>query len=216
MLKPFILPAIVFLSLLSGLQHWFISIIIISLWVTFVKINVLQTPQIGDFIFILCGIGLECFKLSHSNWSYTAALFPSYVPFLYAAVASYAREARSSWRLECWHRPNAWKWLALAMYINFFTLHYIPDIRWGLFLAVILVCFKTPKTLLFLLGSATLLWIAENLGTYIGAWKYPNQHKVWELVEFSKWFSWLFFFATCFAIQLVESLYIWKKKPLIA
>lgn len=34
------------------------------------------------------------------------------------------------------------------------------------------------------------IWIAENIATFLGAWKYPDQHEAWHLVGFSKISSW--------------------------
>ena len=34
------------------------------------------------------------------------------------------------------------------------------------------------------------IWIAENLGTYARAWRYPHQAEGWQLVGLSKLGSW--------------------------
>jgi uncharacterized membrane protein YoaT (DUF817 family) len=34
------------------------------------------------------------------------------------------------------------------------------------------------------------LWIAENLSTFFGIWRYPNQIGAWSQVHVGKWSSW--------------------------
>ncbi len=46
-----------------------------------------------------------------------------------------------------------------------------------------------PLLLSFLL-IGFFIWIAENVTTFLGAWKYPNQEEVWRLVHIGKISSW--------------------------
>ena len=34
------------------------------------------------------------------------------------------------------------------------------------------------------------VWLAENLGTFFGVWRYPNQIGAWARVSLGKWSSW--------------------------
>jgi len=34
------------------------------------------------------------------------------------------------------------------------------------------------------------IWLAENLGTFWGLWRYPNQLGAWSAVHVSKWRAW--------------------------
>lgn len=34
------------------------------------------------------------------------------------------------------------------------------------------------------------IWVAENIATFYGAWKYPSQMNVWSRVHIGKWNSW--------------------------
>ncbi len=92
--------------------------------------------------------------------------------------------------------------LGAAIYANFFTHHFIPDFRWLLMALVPVVFWKTwiwytvrtttyrmPLTAAFLLVGF-FIWLAENIATYFGAWKYPNQQETWQLVGFGKISSW--------------------------
>jgi uncharacterized membrane protein YoaT (DUF817 family) len=91
-------------------------------------------------LFHVIGFGLEVFKTSEAigSWSYPdfayTKLFgvPLFSGFMYAAVGSYIIQ---SWRLfdiRIRHHPPYWMagLVALAIYANFFTHHYIPDLRW--------------------------------------------------------------------------------------
>lgn len=89
-----------------------------------------------------------------------------------------------------------------AIYINFFSHHYIYDFRW-LLLALTFVLFwrvdvyfkiiRTHRHMPLLLGwllVALFIWIAENIGTLTGVWLYPNQQSGWALVSFDKLLAW--------------------------
>jgi len=73
--------------------------------------------------------------------------------------------------------------LAIAIYGNFFTHHFLPDIHWWLTATIIWVFLQTrvPNTRLWMpLPFALLLiglfvWFAENIGTFFNAWQYPSQ-----------------------------------------
>src|SRR5690606_18828677 len=92
--------------------------------------------------------------------------------------------------------------LAVAIYINFFSHHYIFDFRWLLFggiaglywpswmhYRVFRFRHRMPMLLAFLL-VALFIWIAENIGTWSRAWIYPDQADGWSLVSWSKLGSW--------------------------
>lgn len=50
----------------------------------------------------------------------------------------------------------------------------------------------------FLIGL--FVWIAENIATFFGAWKYPNQHDQWQLVGLGKISSWILLVIVSFMI----------------
>lgn len=161
-------------------------------------------------LFHLLGLALEIWKVQLGSWAYpgpgwTKVLgVPLYSGFMYAAVASYMCQAwrRLSLRMERW--PPAWQVgaLAVAIYGNFFTNRHLPDIRWLLFPAMLLVFARTrvvfvsngperrmPLVLSFLL-IALFVWFAENLGTFLDAWRYPHQRAGWQAVHLQKLSSW--------------------------
>ena len=163
-------------------------------------------------LFHIVGLALELFKTAPGvrSWSYPeAAMFrlgtvPLYSGFMYAAVASYTLRA---WRLfglriEGFPPLRHAAGLCLLIYANFFTNHYIWDLRWPLALAVLALFRRTrvhftprrreramPLALAFVLIGAG-IWIAENVATWFGAWVYPQQVHGWTLVGAGKVGSW--------------------------
>src|SRR5262249_41237038 len=93
-------------------------------------------------LFHLFGFALEVFKTSPAigSWSYPepgyTKLFgvPLYSGFMYAAVASYMIQAWRLFDLEVVGMPRARVAvpLALGIYLNFCTHHWLGDCRWGL------------------------------------------------------------------------------------
>ena len=163
-------------------------------------------------LFHLIGLCLELFKTSAlvGAWSYPEpgifkiATVPLYSGFMYAAVGSYISQSWRIMRLKLTGRVPyvASAILAAAIYLNFFTNFFVPDARWILIPLVFVVFWKVwvefiittrvyrmPISLSFLL-IAFFIWIAENISTYFGAWKYPDQHGTWTIVSFKIISSW--------------------------
>ncbi len=163
-------------------------------------------------LFHLLGFGLEVFKTSSviRSWSYPEAgytkLFgvPLFSGFMYAAVGSYVIQAWRLMQLRVVHHPPYWMAMAiaLAIYANFFTHHFIGDYRWYLAAAALglyarcQVVFRPhrvdrrmPLSLaLVLIGF--FIWLAENVGTFFGLWAYPHQLGAWAAVHVAKWSAW--------------------------
>lgn len=164
-------------------------------------------------LFHVVGTAMEVFKTAVGSWAYETdgilriGEVPLYTGFMYAAVGSYMVRVMRLFDLRFTRYPPLWATglLAAAIYANFFTHHFLPDARWVLLAAVLLLygrCVMTFRThrrarwrrmpvLAAFLGVAGLLWIAENVGTAAGAWIYPHQQAGWELVPAAKFVSWL-------------------------
>ncbi|HMB57343.1 MAG TPA: DUF817 domain-containing protein [Arenimonas sp.] len=184
----------------------------------------LETPDELKTIclFHVTGLALEIFKThpAIASWSYPEFAYskifgaPLYSGFMHAAVASYLVQAWRLFDLRLSDYPDA-RWtllLAAAIYVNFFSHHYIGDYRWWLFAALLLVFGRTrlhftpwrkmfwlPLPLCFLLIGA-FVWIAENIGTFYGAWVYPDQQSGWKLVHWGKISSWTLLVVITFVI----------------
>ncbi|MNE29701.1 hypothetical protein D3C80_1231920 [compost metagenome] len=161
-------------------------------------------------LFHLIGLALELYKVHMGSWSYPdpgyTKLFgvPLYSGFMYASVASFMCQIWRRLRMDMTGWPGLAPSMLLggAIYLNFFTHHFIPDFRWWLTGLVCIVFWKTwiiyrvraatyrmPLTLAFLIVGL-FIWLAENIATFFNAWKYPDQHQAWQLVSFSKISSW--------------------------
>jgi uncharacterized membrane protein YoaT (DUF817 family) len=159
--------------------------------------------------FHLLGLGLELFKVHVGSWSYPGdaatkiAGVPLFAGFMYAAVGSYICQAWRRFDLRVTHYPAmATTIVACAIYANFFTHHWILDLRVVLAVVGLLVLgrsmvlftvgdarYRMPLSLSFVL-IGLFLWLAENMATFLDAWKYPGQVDVWEAVHASKIGSW--------------------------
>jgi uncharacterized membrane protein YoaT (DUF817 family) len=161
-------------------------------------------------IFHVVGTIMEIFKTAHGSWIYPEPNVlriggvPLFSGFMYAAIGSYIARIWRLFDFRFIRYPPAWApWaLAIAAYANFFTHHYVPDIRWGLF-AFSLVIFGRawfvftpdlkPRRMPMIVGAllvALFIWFAENLGTFASAWIYPNQRHGWAMVGLGKLGSW--------------------------
>jgi uncharacterized membrane protein YoaT (DUF817 family) len=174
------------------------------------------------FLFHIIGTALELFKTHPDvgSWSYPEEAFfkiatvPLFSGFMYAAVGSYIAQAWRIFKLELKDPPNytAMLVLGILIYANFFANHFIPDLRLLLIPAVFLLFGRTvvtfvvtkkrrtmPLALSFCL-IAFFIWIAENISTFWGAWQYPNQVHVWEVVSTNKITSWFLMVIISFII----------------
>ena len=163
-------------------------------------------------LFHIVGFCLELFKTSPTigAWSYPDFAYtkiggvPLFSGFMYAAVGSYIIQAWRLLDLRVRHHPPYWMaaTLAILIYANFFTHHFMPDMRWylaacglGLY-ARTTVIFRPldrdrwmPATVGFVL-TGFFIWLAENISTFFGIWRYPNQMSAWAAVHVGKWSSW--------------------------
>jgi uncharacterized membrane protein YoaT (DUF817 family) len=161
-------------------------------------------------VFHVFGLVLEIFKVHHGCWTYPEQAYtkvfdvPLYSGFLYASVASYICQAwrRLDLHLMHWPHRKLANTLAIAIYANFFTEHFMPDLRWILMPLVAILFWKTwirftvagvnrkmPLTLGFLL-TGVFVYLAENISTLLHGYQYPNQQVSWNIVHTSKITSW--------------------------
>ena len=161
-------------------------------------------------IFHLLGLLMEIQKVRVGSWAYPEQAYsklcgvPLYSGFMYASVASFMCQAwrRLDLRFVAWPARAPSIALGALIYLNFFTNHYIPDVRLILMVGVAALFFRTkveftcagsarrmPMILAFLF-IASFLWGAENIATYLGAWKYPYQMLAWHPVHLEKLGSW--------------------------
>ncbi|MFD1091749.1 DUF817 domain-containing protein [Providencia vermicola] len=173
-------------------------------------------------VFHLVGFMMELFKTSATiaSWQYPDAALtklwgvPLFTGFMYAAVGSYIIQSWRFFKVRIEHYPPYWMatCVALAIYINFFSHHYIDDYRWYLTAFIFglyarSVVFYTPldkerkmPLLLAFMLIGFFIWLAENFGTFFGVWQYPNQIGAWSMVHAGKWGAWSLLVIVTFTI----------------
>ena len=171
-------------------------------------------------VFHVVGTVMELFKTSVGSWSYPEASFfrighvPLFSGFMYASVGSFMARTTRIFDMRYTRYPDL-RWtvvLAMLIYANFFTHHFIPDMRVLLFVLVAAVfgrtwvyykSYRAYRRMPLLLGfglTAMFIWIAENVGTFATVWVYPHQRHGWQLVHFSKYGSWLLLMIVSFIL----------------
>lgn len=163
-------------------------------------------------LFHVIGFALEVFKVSGSigSWSYPDFAYtkvwgvPLFAGFMYASIGSYIIQAWRLLDLRVRHHPPypLAAGIAILVYLNFFTHHYIGDYRWYLAACALGLYARTEvvfrpldrdRRMPLLLGfvlTGFFIWVAENIGTFWSVWRYPNQLGAWSVVHVSKWSSW--------------------------
>ncbi len=161
-------------------------------------------------LFHLTGTVMELFKTSVGSWLYPEHSLlhiggvPLFTGFMYASIGSYIARCWRLFEFRFTRHPPFWATFALsvAVYANFFTHHYGPDLRIVLFAAAALLfgrttihfrIWQTWRSMPLLLGLALValfIWFAENIGTFAGGWIYPHQAHGWAPVGFGKLGSW--------------------------
>lgn len=171
-------------------------------------------------IFHLLGLLMELFKVHYGSWAYPEFAFtkiggvPLYSGFMYASVASYMCQAWRRLDLQIQNWPNRYvtRTIGILIYLNFFSNHFMPDVRYGIGV-LILYFFRQSVVVFYLKGKpysiSTILsfmligfviWLAENIATRLGAWRYAYQHHTWAVVNYQKISSWAFLVIVSFII----------------
>lgn len=160
-------------------------------------------------LFHATGTAMEWFKVSAGSWAYPEPALlklwgvPLFSGFMYAAVGSYIARVSRIFEMRFAPYPPFWMTvvLAVAIYVNFFAHHFLPDIRVALFVATVLLFWRTrvwfyigtaPRWMPLPLAAflvACALWVAENVGTLTGTWIYASQGE-FQLVGLGKLGSW--------------------------
>ncbi|MGE7839969.1 DUF817 domain-containing protein [Lysinibacillus sp. NPDC093712] len=234
-----IFPVVIFVTLalskiihLSGIPRYdFILIVCLVTQYLMYKFGLESKDEIKVIcLFHIIGLLLELYKVNFHSWSYPEDAWskiggvPLYSGFMYASVASYICQAwrRFDLKIINWPRSYVAIPLGVMIYLNFFTHHFIYDVRWLLMAALFVVFYRTvvqftvrhnhykmPIVVSFLL-IGFFIWIAENIATYFGAWSYPNQEVAWTIVHFGKISSW--FLLVVISIMIVAQLKLFYRE----
>lgn len=181
------------------------------------RLETLQEAKV-ILLFHLTGTAMELFKVNAGSWTYPEPALlkfygvPLFSGFMYAAVGSYMARVIRIFDMQFAPYPPFWTSVALAVaiYVNFFAHHYLPDARYVLMAASVLLFARTrvwftlnrtrrwmPLPVAAFLTSV-FLWIAENIGTNTNTWLYKGQSTM-DLVHLSKMGSWYLLLYVSFA-----------------
>ncbi|HEV7741762.1 MAG TPA: DUF817 domain-containing protein [Pseudolysinimonas sp.] len=176
-------------------------------------------------LFHVVGTVMELFKTDVGSWVYASegvlrvGAVPLFTGFMYGAVGSYMVRVFRLFELRFERYPRRWitAIVAAAIYINFFSHHFIVDLRALLIAAILIVYWPTmlearvfrrrlrlPILVAFLL-VAVFIWIAEQIGTGTATWIYPSQADGWHPVSIAKVGSW--FLLMMISVVLVTWVY---------
>nr|BBH87634.1 hypothetical protein KTC_23850 [Thermosporothrix sp. COM3] len=234
-------PVLIFASLaltqlfaLPQRYDWMLVICLLIQWGMYRSGLETRTEIALISLFHLIGLIMELYKVHMGSWSYPEYAWtkiggvPLYSGFLYASVASYIMQAWKRLQLSIQHWPSLLLVIPLGMliYANFFTHHFLPDMRWILMALLVLVFWPTsvyftvnkqryrmPLLLAFLL-IGFFIWLAENIATYFHAWAYPQQLQSWHPVSPDKISSWfLFVLLALFIISPMKQAKHYTYKP---
>ena len=198
---------------ISLARYDFLVIYAVAIQLSLFLLKLESWREIGViFLFHLMATAMELFKTSTEigSWSYPEdsilriASVPLFTGFMYSSVGSYMARAWRGFHFSFTGFPALWiaGTISFLAYANFFTHHYIPDIRWPLIIAGAIAFRKTfihftPENFTMrmpLLAGfclvALFIYFAENLGTIARAWQYPGQQNGWKPAHFSKFTAW--------------------------
>jgi uncharacterized membrane protein YoaT (DUF817 family) len=171
-------------------------------------------------IFHVVATIMELFKTAKGSWAYPEANLiriagvPLFSGFMYSAVGSYIARCWRLFDFRFSNYPPVWTtWLLAALvYVNFFTHHYVIDLRHGLFVFAALIYGRTiihftidkvPRRMPLLLGFflvSLFIWVAENISSFSAVWLYPHQLKAWSPVSLGKLGSWFLLMIISFVL----------------
>jgi uncharacterized membrane protein YoaT (DUF817 family) len=196
-------------AILSRYDFLFIAALMFQGLLIALKLERLEEVKV-IFIFHVVGTLMEIFKIHMGSWAYPGDGFiklggvPLFTGFMYACIGSYIARATRLLGMTYSHYPPIWTTWVLAglAYLNFFSHHFVIDIRIGLFALSVILFWRTrvwftpyqkPRWMPLLLGFGLVsffIWLAENVGTFTGTWLYPHQKQGWHLVPLTKMGAW--------------------------
>ena len=241
-----------FLALILGTRFWFPA----DAWITrydflvFAALGIqvallllkLEGPSEAIVIgaFHVVGTVMELYKTAIGSWAYPDAsmlkigLVPLFSGFMYAAVGSYIARVSRLFDFRYSHYPRkCWTiLLATLIYVNFYTNHFLWDIRFGLFAAIAVLFWRTqiyfvidrkPRSMPLLLGFflvSLFIWVAENIGSFSQVWIYPSQVSGFALVSANKIGAWYLLMIVSFVlVSLVDRPLLFRRgrvNPVVA
>jgi uncharacterized membrane protein YoaT (DUF817 family) len=202
----------------------FLSAIAFQIMLLVLRLETLREAWVIIIFHVVATI-MELFKTSDAiaSWQYPEPwLFgignvPLFTGFMYSAVGSYLARVWRIFDFGFTHYPDprlTWL-LCIGIYLNFFSHHFIMDVRWILLAAtawmfrgtfIYFTVIRTRRSMPLLLGwflVALFIWFAENIATWANIWIYPNQAGNWQMVPLTKLTSWYLLMLLSFVLITV-------------
>nr|WP_295800721.1 DUF817 domain-containing protein [uncultured Microbulbifer sp.] len=218
---------------IEGLHRYdfiFLAAIVFQVFLLLARLETLR-ESVVIIVFHLVATVMELFKTSDAiaSWVYPEDYIfgignvPLFTGFMYSAVGSYLARVWRIFEFEYSHYPSRVATIVLValIYVNFFSHHFIWDLRWVLVGVTVLLFYRTQiffrvvrrhRSMPLLLGwflVALFIWFAENIATYANIWIYPNQSTGWQMVSVAKLSSWYLLMLLSFVlVSLVSSVRI--------
>ena len=184
-------------------------------------------------LFHITGTAMEIYKVKMGSWAYPEPGFfklwgvPLFSGFMYASVGSFMARVIRIFDMRFAPYPPFWMTFILgaAIYLNFFTHHYIFDIRLLLFAATFILFIRTrvwfriaqkyywmplPVAAFF---TSFFLWVAENVGTGTGTWVYAGTDGL-SFVSLAKMGSWYLLLYVSFVTVTLVTREALMKEPI--
>src|SRR5580704_16100219 len=173
---------------LARYDFLFLAAVTIQIVLLVSRMETIREAQV-ILIFHVVGTLMELFKTSVGSWTYPESNFfrlghvPLFSGFMYASVGSFMARTTRILDMRYTHYPNrnVTIILAILIYANFFTHHFIPDMRIALFVAVAVAFgptwvyyrpYRKFRRMPLLVGFclvALFIWGGENIGTFANA-----------------------------------------------
>ncbi len=182
-------------------------------------------------IYHVVGTAMELFKTQVGSWIYPEfSIFhiggvPLFSGFMYSCIGSYICRCWRLFDFRFVQHPRRLGLIALsvAIYVNFFSHHYVVDVRWLLFAWAIWLFGRTSvhfrvwtshRSMPLLLGLVLVslfIWFTENIGTFTKTWLYPSQRLGWSMVAIDKLGSWFLLVIVSYTlVSLVNAPLTWR------
>ncbi|PDT77980.1 hypothetical protein CO675_08760 [Bradyrhizobium sp. C9] len=188
-------------------------------------------------IYHIVGTAMELFKTHVGSWIYPEpSIFhiggvPLFSGFMYSCIGSYICRCWRLFDFRFTQHPRRLSLIALsvAIYVNFFSHHYVIDLRWLLFVWAIWLFgrtrvhfkvwtrYRAMPLLLGLVLVSLFIWFTENIGTFTKTWLYPSQRLGWSMVGIDKLGSWFLLLIISYTlVSLVNAPLEWRSESAAA
>lgn len=198
-------------ALLPRYDFLFIIAVLFQMVLLWTRLETVQEVAV-IMVFHALAMVMEWFKTQAviGSWYYPEAFYlgvghvPLFAGFMYSAVGSAIARGMRVFDMRLLHPPRLrYAGVLVALiYLNFFTHHFIVNLRWVLLVAAVALYVRTwvvftlvervrqiPLVAVFAF-VALCLWLAENLATFAQVWLYPTQKDDWVSVDIDRVPAW--------------------------